>query len=117
MTAVHDMSVRQGNTFRRRFRFRGFDGNPLDFSGSTVSLSIDGDRIRKSTREGTLTMVSAISGEVEVLLTAGDTRDLAVGVLPYEVERQILDERTGQWDEATILTGSIVVERGLNDER
>ncbi|WP_062112223.1 hypothetical protein [Aureimonas sp. AU40] len=119
MTATHDMALRQGNTFRRRFRFRGLTGDVLNLTGSVIAFSTGTgcNRIQYETGRDTALTMTPLVGEVELLLTAPQTRELAVGVVPFEIERRILDERTGQWDETTILMGSIVVERGINDER
>ncbi|WP_062235889.1 hypothetical protein [Aureimonas sp. N4] len=119
MISTHDMALRQGNTFRRRFRFRGLSGDVLNLTGSVIAFSAGTgcNRIQFETgRDAGLTMTPLL-GEVELLLTAPQTREMTVGIVPYEIERRILDERTGQWDETTILTGFIVVERGINDER
>lgn len=117
MTARFDFSLRQGNTFRLKLRLRDGRDNALDLTGSVLTLSIaDGQRetVRYSTKTGELVISAPRSGEVTIALSADATRKLPVGSQHYEIERSFAETVTSPGEETTILTGMIVVQRGMN---
>ena len=115
MSATYDLTgLRRGNSYRRIFRFKDSDGNPVDLTGSVLTFVAVGDGviIRKSTSDSTLLMPDPASGEISLYLSAGETRLLPVGRLKtrYEIERRIGTEET------TLVSGCIAVMDGINDD-
>lgn len=106
--------LRRGNSFRRTFRFKDSDGDPVDLTGSVLVFVAVGDAatIRKSTGDGSLLMPDPASGELTLYLTPAETRLLPVGRLKtrYEIERRIGLEET------TLVSGCIGVMDGINDD-
>ncbi|MCA3574780.1 MAG: hypothetical protein IOC86_12760 [Aestuariivirga sp.] len=115
MAASYDLTgLRRGNSYRRTFRFKDSDGDPVDLTGSVLTFVAAGDgaTIRKSTSDGSLLMPDPASGELTLHLTPAETRLLPVGRLKarYEIERRIGDEET------TLVSGCITVMDGINDD-
>lgn len=115
MAASYDITgLRRGNSFRRMFRFKDGDGDPVDLTGSVLTFVAagDGTTIRRSTSDGSLLMPNPASGEVTLHLRPAETRLLPVGRLKtrYEIECRIGDEET------TLVSGCITVMDGINDD-
>ena len=115
MATSYDLTgLRRGNSFRRTFRFKDGDGDPVDLTGSVMTFVAAGDgvTIRKSTGDGSLIMPDPASGEITLHLAPAETRQLPVGRLRtrYEIERRIGTEET------TLVSGCITVMDGINDD-
>lgn len=115
MAANHDLTgLRRGNTYVRPFRFKDGAGNPVDLTGSEIVFVAETatSTIRKTTADGTLQMLTPVTGEVTLKLTPEETRLFAVGKLRsrYEIERRI------GGDEFTIVSGCLIVVQGVNDD-
>ena len=115
MAATYDLAgLRRGNSFRRTFRFKDGEGDPVDLTGSILVFvaEADGVRLGKSTADGSLSMPAPASGEITLHLTPAETRLLPVGRLKvrYEIERRIGGEET------TLVSGCIAVMDGINDD-
>ena len=106
--------LRRGNSCERLFRFKDGAGNPVDLTGSEIIFIAETATsiIRKTTADNSLQMPSPANGEVTLKLRPAETRLLAVGRLRsrYEIERRIGEEQL------TILSGSLIVVQGVNDD-
>lgn len=114
--ATYNFTVRQGNTDRRTFVMLDDQSpaEPIDLTGSTMIFRavypLGAGVLKKSSADGDLT-VRATDGEVDLVLTAAETRAFPAGrTVRYELERRI------NGDEETLLSGYITVTEGLNDD-
>jgi hypothetical protein len=112
--ASYDITIRQGNTLRRTFRFLTEEGEPVDLSGSALRFRVElGSRTGEFVTKASpvqLSMPTPTNGEVTLTLTPDETIRLEPGrVNKYEIERRIGP------DEYTLLTGFLVGVRGVND--
>lgn len=118
MTGTRDFTIRAGNS--------GTDANergivvrvkvattPLDLTGNTIVFRVlkDGTQVLRKTTAGDIT-VDIPTAEIVVPITVAESRTLeAAGQgLTYDIERRA----TGV--QRTILSGSIFVEPGANDD-
>lgn len=108
MSGRYDFAARQGNSLDLTFRFRATDRVLVDLTGSALSLSVD--TAPHGPRRFDLTVTTPASGEAALSLSPDETRTLPAGALPYEIERAVGGSQT------TILSGVIVVSRGLNHD-
>jgi hypothetical protein len=106
--------LRRGNTYERLFRFKDGAGSPVDLTGSEIIFIAETTTsiLRKTTTDNSLKMPLPAMGEVTLRLSPAETRLLAVGRLRnrYEIERRI------GGDEFTLLSGSLLVVQGMNDD-
>lgn len=115
MAASYDLTgLRRGNSFRRTFRFKDGDGDPVDLNGSVLVFVTEAGAVRivKSTADGSLEMPDPSTGEITLHLSPAETRLLPVGRLRtrYEIERRIDGEET------TLVSGCVTVMDGINDD-
>lgn len=90
MTAQYDLTIQQGATYRRTFRWLA-DGQPVNLTGATARMQIRRsvrapDVVLDCTTENGRLSIDALAGEVALVISAADTAQLPTRPAVYDLE-------------------------------
>jgi hypothetical protein len=91
MPGTYNLTIYQGATFRQSIIWRNADSTPIDLTGYTARMQIR-KSVRATTTEADMTtensgiVISALTGEIELNLTAVQTAAIDIQDGVYDLE-------------------------------